>query len=345
MVWTIPQRVRRSRTPSLGTTAAEDPAGVRVFLYEAEGEDRELTLEQVDVDGLDGNGLLWIDVQGLEQLELVTTSVGLEAGAGVRIARSAPGPDVVFHPEYFHVSVVLARPTKEGYDAAPLHCVAGANWVVTAHDPPVEFLERFDGRIRGNSVLGRLDAAGLLAVFLHENVASYLREIESFEEELERLDLQVMTGRADDSAVLRRLVAIRRKIARLRRLFAPQRELYGRLARPDFELLSEADSPQSFASLAEFGDQALQALDAAREMTLSSFEIYTMWTSHETNRVMKMLTVASVALLPPTLLASVMGMNSLPSSLVGLPAFAITLSAMTVLLVTVLGAARRRGWL
>jgi Mg2+ and Co2+ transporter CorA len=61
--------------------------------------------------------------------------------------------------------------------------------------------------------------------------------------------------------------------------------------------------------------------------------------------VMKMLTVASVALLPPTLLASVMGMNSLPSSLVGLPAFAITLGAMTVLLGTVLVAARRRGWL
>jgi hypothetical protein len=40
-----------------------------------------------------------------------------------------------------------------------------------------------------------------------------------------------------------------------------------------------------------------------------------------------------------------MGMNSLPSSLVGLPAILVTLGAMTVLLVTVLGAARRRGWL
>jgi magnesium transporter len=149
-------------------------------------------------------------------------------------------------------------------------------------------------------VLGRLGAAALVAVFLHEHVASYLPMIEPFEEELERLDLQVMTGRADDAAALRRLVAVRRRIARLRRLFAPQGELYGRLARPDFELLSEADSPESFASLAEFSDQALQALDAAREMTLSSFEIYTMWTSHETNKVMKMLTVASVALLPPT---------------------------------------------
>jgi magnesium transporter len=80
-------------------------------------------------------------------------------------------------------------------------------------------------------------------------------------------------------------------------------------------------------------------------MTVSSFEIYTTWTSHETNKVMKMLTVASVALLPPTFLASVMGMNSLPPALSGAPAFATTLGLMLVLLVAVLGAARRRRWI
>jgi magnesium transporter len=325
--------------------AAEDAPGVRVLLYDADGEDRELALDDIDLAALDEKGLLWVDVCGLDQLERATTSLSLAPGTGAAIARSPARADVVFHDGYFHVSVVVPRRTTGVYEPAVLHFVADGNWIVTAHEAPLDFLERFNERIRGDSGLGRLDAAGLVAVFLHEHVASYVRELEPFEVELERLDVQVMAGRADDTAVLQQLVAVRAGVARLRRLLAPHRELYGRLARPDFELLSDSESPEGFTSLAARSEQALQALDAAREMTVSSFEIYTTWTSHETNKVMKMLTVASVALLPPTFLASVMGMNSLPPALSGAPAFATTLGLMLVLLVAVLGAARRRRWI
>jgi magnesium transporter len=80
-------------------------------------------------------------------------------------------------------------------------------------------------------------------------------------------------------------------------------------------------------------------------MIVSSFDTYTTWTAHETNKVMKLLTVASVTLLPPTLLASVMGMNSLPARLGTSTAFEITLSVMLVLVGTVLAMARRRSWI
>jgi Mg2+ and Co2+ transporter CorA len=61
--------------------------------------------------------------------------------------------------------------------------------------------------------------------------------------------------------------------------------------------------------------------------------------------VMRALTVASVTLLPPTLLASVMGMNSLPDVLAGSRAFDATLGTMLVVGATVLAAARHRGWI
>jgi magnesium transporter len=289
--------------------------------------------------------LLWIDVSDLAQVERATAGLGLTPGTRATIAHAAARADVLFHTAYFHVSVVVAPRTQGGYEPAPLHCIAGTNWIVTVHDSPLEFLERFNARIRGDSGLGRLDAAGLVAVFLHEHIASYLREIEPFELELERLDMQVLSGRADDVEVLRQLVVLRRRLARLRRLLAPHRELYGRLARPDFELLSDSGAAEGFVSLAERGEHVVQALDTTREMIVSSFEIFTTWKAHETNKVMKVLTVASVTLLPPTLLASVMGMNSLPHVLVAAPAFVTTLGVMSALVATVLGAARWRGWL
>jgi Mg2+ and Co2+ transporter CorA len=61
--------------------------------------------------------------------------------------------------------------------------------------------------------------------------------------------------------------------------------------------------------------------------------------------VIKRLTVASVALLPPTLLAGVMGMNSLPRALVTGQAFWISTATMVGLALAVLTLARLREWI
>jgi magnesium transporter len=322
-----------------------DDTGVRAFLYDAEGEDRRIQLTDLHVDELGDRQLLWIDVSDLDQVEALSGTLGIAPETVARMARAVKRAELTFHTEYFHVNVVVAGKTGLGYEAVSLDCVAGANWVLTAHEQPIEFLERFDERIRGDSQLGRLDAPALVATFLHEHVGSFVREVEPIELELDRLDLEVMTGSVDDEAVFTRLVNLRRRLSQLRRLFAPHREIYGLLARPDFEKLSDSDSHDAFASLTERSEQALLTLETTREMIASSFEIYTTWTAHETNKVMKLLTVASVALLPPTLLASVMGMNSLPARLGTSTAFEITLSVMLVLVGTVLAMARRRSWI
>jgi magnesium transporter len=326
-------------------TSGSREEGVRALLFDAEGEDRELALDAVDLARLDPSELLWLDVADLEQVERATAALGLAADTGVRLTHAPVRADVGFHPGYVHITVVLTKRIALGYEATALHCLVGENWVATVHETAVDFLERFSERITGDSGLGELDAAGLAAVFLHEHIASYLREVEPLELELDHIDLQSMSGHANDDGVLRQLVSVRRRLAQLRRLFAPHRELYGRLALPDFALLSESASPEAFASLSDRSEQALQTLDTTREMILNSFDIYTTWTAHETNRVMRLLTLASVTILPPTLLASVMGMNSLPQTLVSSQAFDVTIGAMVLASATVVGAARHRGWL
>ena len=110
-------------------------------------------------------------------------------------------------------------------------------------------------------------------------------------------------------------------------------------------MLSGSDSIEAFARLDQRTDQALQQLETTREMIVSSFDVYTTWTAHGTNKVMKVLTISSVALLPSTLLASVMGMNSLPHALTGAGAFLMTTIAMACLVITVVAFAHHRGWL
>ncbi|MFL5838884.1 MAG: CorA family divalent cation transporter [Thermoleophilaceae bacterium] len=81
------------------------------------------------------------------------------------------------------------------------------------------------------------------------------------------------------------------------------------LATPDFEMLSGSGSMEAFMLLDKRTDQGLQPLEMTREMIASSFEIYTSWTAHRTGKVIKLLTVSSAALLPPTLPASTMGVE------------------------------------
>jgi magnesium transporter len=322
-----------------------DVATARAFLYDAEREDRRIELADFHVDQLGDRQLLWIDVSDLDGVEALSATLGIAPETVALLTRTTKRAELSFHTDYFHVNVVVASPTGLGYEAVSLDCIAGANWVLTAHERPIEFLERFDERIRGDSQLGRLDAPALVATFLHEHIAGFVREVEPIELELDRLDLEVMTGTVDDEAVFTRLVNLRRRLSQLRRLFAPHRELYGLLARPDFEKLSDSESHEAFVSVAERSEQALLTLETTREMIVSSFEIYTTWTAHETNKVMKLLTVASVALLPPTLVAAVMGMSSLPMVLGTSLAFEISLTVMVLLVGTALVTARRRNWI
>jgi magnesium transporter len=85
-------------------------------------------------------------------------------------------------------------------------------------------------------------------------------------------------------------------------------------------------------------------MDTTRQMAGGS-DLYTTLVAHATNKVIKLLTVVSVTLLPPTLLAGFLGMNSLPNSLKTTTAFWASAAVMLLLIATTLTLAHRRGWI
>jgi magnesium transporter len=318
--------------------SAPPPAAV---LYDAKRTDRQVALEDVTVARLDAEQLLWIDVD-LEDLAAVATSLDLDADTVEALQTPSTEPALFVHDRYVHVVVVTPGEGRSLHKPRALHCLVGLNWVVTVHREAIDLLGAFDDRIRGDSELGKLDAHGFLAAILHEHVASYLAELRPIEADLDRIDVRSMTGRMDEEALLRELVGVRLRLARLRRLLEPHRELFALLARSEFTVLSGSQAAHDFDALGELLERALQSMEATREMVIGSFEIYTTWTAHGTNRVIKRLTVVSVALLPPTLLAGIMGMNSLPNLFISGPAFSISVAAIAVLPLSVLAIARRR---
>jgi magnesium transporter len=323
-------------------TANAGTRDLAAFLYDASRIDRDVSLVEVDVDRLKAEQLLWIDVSDEPGIVSAAASLDLAPETLDVIHETPADPNLFVHEGYVHVMVLTPRAGNPFAPTHALHCLVGTNWVLTVHREPMDFLGRFDERIRGDSDLGKLDSNGFLAAVLQEYVASYLAELRPIEAELDRIDLRAMTGRIDEEALLGELVGTRIRVAKLRRLLEPNREVFALLARSEFAVLAGSNAASDFEALGEFLERALRALEATREMINGSFEIYTTWTAHGTNKVIKRLTVVSVALLPPTLLAGVMGMNSLPTVLVTGPAFWISIAAIAALPVTVLTIARRQ---
>jgi magnesium transporter len=315
------------------------------FLYDAERRDQPVSLRDVTVARLTTEQLLWIDISDEREVAAVAATLGLAAETVRALRDPTPEPALFVYDAYVHVVVVA--PSTDTAPGGPrvLDCLVGPSWVLTVHPEDVEFLGHFDERIRGDSDLGKLDGHGFVAAILQEHVSNYLAELRPIEAQLDRLDLRSMTGRIDDEAMLHELVRVRLRLAKLRRTLEPHRELFALLARSEFAVLSGSEAATDFAALSELLERTLQSMESTREMIIGSFEIYTTWTAHGTNKVMKRLTVASITLLPPTLLAGIMGMNSLPKPLVTGEAFWISTMAMACLALTILTLARLRSWI
>jgi magnesium transporter len=333
-----------SRSPGRSLVATARPE-LAAFLYDAGRTDGRVSLADVIVENLTAEQLLWIDVSGEQELAAVATTLGLTAETAHAIREPAPEPALFVHDNYVHIVVVAPSADNVPHVPQVLNCLVGPNWVLTVHPEEVEFLGHFDERIRGDSDLGKLDGHGFVAAILQEHVASYLAELRPLEAELDRLDLRSMTGRIGDERMLHELVWIRLRLAKLRRTLEPHRELLALLARSEFAVLSGSQAASDFGALSELLERTLQSMESTREMIIGSFEIYTTWTAHGTNKVMKRLTVASITLLPPTLLAGIMGMNSLPSALVTGQAFWLSTAAMLCLALTIFTLARVRNWI
>src|SRR4029077_20937615 len=114
-----------------------------------------------------------------------------------------------------------------------------------------------------------------------------------------------------DEPFLDAVVEVRRRIARLRRALAPNREALLPLSRPDFELHEELGV--IWPGVGQRLERAIDGVENARELLVGSFDLYLGRASQRTNEVMKVLTLVSSIALPAVVLAGVMGMNFKPS--------------------------------
>jgi magnesium transporter len=322
--------------------------GVRIRLFDADRTDRVLTFQDALAAKVTERQLLWIDVEGelgdAERTALVER-FELDADTDRDLAETGRRPRAQLHGKHFHLRVA-AEPDAE--DLGKVHwldIVAGPNVVISRHPEPLAFLDVMNERIASDASIGELDSAEFVAAVLDSIVTTYHSAVDQLEDELDEIDARALSQHGT-SDLFSRLVGIRRRIGRLRRVFAAHREVFAALGRPDFGRGMASADPAVFTAVAARFEGAILSLESTRDVVLGSFDILMTRTAQWTNDVMRVLTLATVLALPATITAGFLGMNLItPMPNDDPAAFWQVLGIVLVLEVAMLVLARLRGWI
>jgi magnesium transporter len=294
---------------------------------------------------LGGDRLLWVDIDRSDPADAEKVASALDLDEETRDRLAEPQKSAAFRDRGRYLHVTTYAPRED--DCEELHaveCVVGEHWVVTAHDRPIPVLEDFADRVSGSGDTGSLDGPGFLAALFEWVLGSYTAAFERIEERLEEFDVQAMRGKGKDSDI-ETLVSMRREVGHLRRALGAHRAALVALTHPELEALGDNDSSERFVSLFARFESTLQEARDAREAIVGSFDVLIARSGHETNAVMKILTLVSVILLPGALIAGVMGMNFKVPLFDHPGVFWIVLAVIVGFAPLTVGLARLRRWI
>ena len=315
---------------------------VKALLSRADGSDEEIDLSRWKTRAIDEKELLWVDAEDPSDDELETIRRALDlADESAHVLAEPSSLAAAVHDDAVEV-VVHAITDDLDADPVVLQILVGNGWALTRHDEPLTFLEEHREAIQDQRAVGRLKPVEFLIAVLGWHVDGFFRAAEQLEQEVDRLDDAALQSEHD---LLDRLVAMRRRIARVRRILAPHRELAAELARPDFLPKDARYAADELAAVVDRLERATEAISNAREMLIGTFDVHMTRTAQRTNDIMRVLTLASVVLLPSVVLAGVMGMNFKVGLFDEPNVFWVIIGAMLAMAVATLGIARWRGWL
>ncbi len=300
-------------------------------------------------DGLPSLGrssVLWIDLEQPDRSELERLADALELDPEVVRTLEDQGraaPCLEDHGNYVRVTALAPRDDRR---LTRVTCLVSERWVVSVRDGPIEMVDTFRERAAGSGATGELEGIEFLANLLEWVLESYFDAFEQIDVELEEIDAHAMAGDVESrEEVLGRLVELRRDIGTLRRALTSHREAILALGRPELEAIASSRSAERFGSLRERLEEAAQAARDSRESVVGSFDVLIASTSQRTNDIVKVLTLASVLILPGTLLAGIMGMNFEVGLFDHAIVFWIVIAVILATAVVTLALARVRDWI
>ncbi len=269
-------------------------------------------LEQFDPAWLaPGNGVVvWADVAEPTDADGVTLreSFGLHEVAVEAAFKRETNPKVESYGRYLYLVLhgINFHAAEHTFDTHETDFFLAANFLVTVHDGQRRSIAQVSELCTRAAHFLAEGPVALLHRIVDTMVDHYRPELDELEGRISEIERQVIEEPAE--SLTGDILAVKRDITTLRRIVLPQRDVVGRLARREFEIISQEmayrfrDDYDQFARMADdafvFQDRVTGILDA-----------HLAGVSIRLAAVSKLIAVIAVLFGPMTVITGLFGMN------------------------------------
>jgi magnesium transporter len=289
---------------------------IRIFYRHASGSlVRNLPQEQLAAATRDENATLWVDMVNPTQSEyheILHTVFNFHPLAIEDAANSILVPKINDYRRYLFLVTHSVYYGTEPVDltSSEMDIFLGPNFLVTIHDREMSSVDELwqDEAFHQNEGLAQ-GPAMLLYEILDRQVDRFMRLLDQFETELERLgDVIFQRTGASDEGLLDDILTAKSSALRLSRVLNPQRDLMYRLAHNEYSTIP-ASARVYYADIHDHMVRMAGLVDGMQALVNSTVDIYLALANNRMNEIMKVLTIVTSIFIPLSFLTGAYGMN------------------------------------
>ena len=305
-----------------------------------------------NVEVVENDGLRWINIERPGSLDQAWLEEHFEFHAldyeDVRSRNQRPKIDVYDDYLFIVLHFPVFDPSVGRLGAGELDLFVGPGYLITLPNQPLQPVEYLFERCRAKEEMREQlfsRGSGYLLYRLVDDSFDYcfpmLRKIGN---KLDALEDQIFEERAEE--VVRDISNVKQEIINFRKVVRPQRPVLRELEKVKQRYLAtDLDLEIYFDDIVDAHERIWDMLENYKEVAEALEETNESVISHRLNDILRVLTAISVVILPLTLIASVMGMNTWVPSEHHEAGFFTVLGLMVVVLVVMVAYFRRRKWL
>lgn len=308
------------------------------------------SVDKIEPSWLDSasNVTVWADIRqpGPMEAQVMRDVFGFHPLSTEDALQASHHPKVESYGSYLYVVLhgIDFKQPEHAFETADIDFFLGRNYLVTVHDgrrrsiaEVAELCDRSDMPLREGPV-------ALMHRIVDRQVEHYRPEVEELESWLDEIESRVVKGTREE--LTGEILAVKRDIASMRRVVIPQRDVVGRLARREFDLIGQEHAYRFrdvYDQLVRLADEAIMFQDRVTGI----LDAHLASVSNQLALISKVLAGIAVIFGPLTVVTGMFGMNVMLPRFPGGDAaqFWWILGVMGTLTAAIYYAFRRRGWL
>lgn len=254
--------------------------------------------------------IMWVDMTAPSDEEsfVLTHDFKFHPLAIEDVISEVPRPKLDDYGEYLFLVFQLAdyMGKEKGLKISEVDFFLTKNCLVTVHFDDHPVFDNLYVRAKKDDRLFMRGADFLFHAVLDGVVDNYTATLDLLEFEVDAVEDDVFEEPEEET--VKTIFSIRRVIHQLKRIAHPQSEVLSLIIREEYPLISERSSLY-LSDILDHMQRINDTADSHRDTLISALEVYFSSVSTRTNEIIKVLTIFTAILMPPTFLVGLYGMN------------------------------------